>query len=260
MASEVTLRRRLQAIDDYEFENFVADLWRRRGYDATVSNGSRDMGVDIEAFDTSGPFDRKEVIQAKRYSEGNKVGRPKIQQYHTLKEQDAEADMAVVVTTSEFTRTAEDWADEHNVKLVDGDGLVELVEEIGAHDLVDRYAPAEIPREEPAPEPEPVSESTTSATDSEIDNRYVAVIALALVGQGLAIFAVATPGFLPVLSDNAATWLGVLLWFVIPPAVFLDAVTLHRNGAAKRPNRIVWPVATFMFPIVAPAYYLLARA
>ncbi|MFD1588535.1 restriction endonuclease [Halorientalis brevis] len=135
------LRARMQNIDPYEFEHFVADLWEDRGWTTEVSAGSNDMGVDIEAHKSDGLVDQKLAIQAKRYADGNKVGRPEIQQYYTLKEQDTEADAAVVVTTSSFASTAEDWAREHNVKLVDGEDLVELIDEHDRHDLLDEYAP-----------------------------------------------------------------------------------------------------------------------
>jgi restriction endonuclease Mrr len=91
-----------------------------------------------------GTIDQKIAIQAKRYSEGNKVGQPKIQQYYTLKEQDTDAVAAVVVTTSSFTKDARLWANEHNVKLVDGEDLLEMIERLDAHDLVEEYAPEQI--------------------------------------------------------------------------------------------------------------------
>jgi len=145
------IRTRLQNIDPYDFEDFVADLWEDRGWETTVAQDSNDMGVDVVAQKSTDLVEQKLVIQAKRYSEENKIGRPKIQQYHSLKEQDAAADAAVVVTTSSFSKQAEDWADEHNVKLIDGDDLVEIIEERRRYDLVDQYAPRlkpEIPDED----------------------------------------------------------------------------------------------------------------
>jgi hypothetical protein len=134
------VRTQLQTIDPYEFEHFVGELWESQGWETEVSQGSNDMGVDVVATKENGLMDQKAVIQAKRYSDGNKVGRPKIQQYYTLKEQDTDADAAVVVTTSEFTSGAEDWASEHNVKLVDADDLVAIVREEDRYDLVEEYA------------------------------------------------------------------------------------------------------------------------
>ena len=134
------LLARLRNIDPYEFEEFVADLWRQQGWEATVSQSSNDMGVDVIAEKT-GMVDQKLAIQAKRYAEGNKIGRQDVQQYHSMKVQDATADAAVVVTTSSFSSPAEEWAGEHNVKLIDGSDLVDIVQEHNAHALVDEYAP-----------------------------------------------------------------------------------------------------------------------
>ncbi|WP_336360307.1 restriction endonuclease [Haladaptatus sp. ZSTT2] len=144
MAVEVSagnLRTRMQNIDPYEFEHFVAELWKAQGWDTEVSQASNDMGVDITAWKFDGLVDQKIVIQAKRYAEDNKIGRPAIQQYHSLKQQDSEVDAAVVVTTSSYTSSAKDWANEHNVKLIDGDDLVNLVLDQRRYDLLDEYAP-----------------------------------------------------------------------------------------------------------------------
>ncbi|WP_415381483.1 restriction endonuclease [Halosimplex sp. TS25] len=135
------IRTRLQNIDPYDFEDFVADLWEDRGWETTVAQDSNDMGVDVVARKSTDLVEQKLVIQAKRYSDGNKIGRPKVQQYHSLKEQDAAADAAVVVTTSSFSKQAEEWAEKHNVKLIDGDDLLEIIEERRRYDLVDQYAP-----------------------------------------------------------------------------------------------------------------------
>jgi hypothetical protein len=142
MSSESTPKRekileKLRKMEPYDFELLVADLWRRQGWDAEVTQESGDMGVDVEAVDRDGFAEHKAVIQAKRYQEGNKIGRPKIQQYYTLREQDPEADMAIVVTTSAFTSQAEEWASDHNVKLVDGRDLESTIVENGWFDLLE---------------------------------------------------------------------------------------------------------------------------
>lgn len=132
-------------------------------------------------------------------------------------------------------------------------------------DLVDRYVAGEIDRTTTDAEPEVEVTATPSdsgaATDSvtTADNRYVAVIAGSVLVQVLLILSGVMPDFLPFLSANAAAWIGVLLWFAIPPAVFLDAVALHRNGVMEPPNRVIWPVAAFFIPVIVPAYYLLVR-
>lgn len=137
-SSEESLKRHLQQMGDYDFEHFVADLWERQGWNTEVEQQSNDAGVDVRAIKSS-PFHQKQLIQAKRYSQSTTVGGPDIQQYASLKQQEQAVDSAVIVTTSSFTRPAKKRADDLNVKLVDGDDLVSLIDEFDAHDIVDSY-------------------------------------------------------------------------------------------------------------------------
>lgn len=132
------LKSRLQKMDDYEFEHFVADLWREMGWETEVSQASVDAGIDVIATQDT-PYHQKKVIQAKRYGDSTTVGGPDIQQYASLKQQVQNADSVVIVTTSSFTSSAESRARELNVKLVDGRGLVEMIEDLDAYDIVDDY-------------------------------------------------------------------------------------------------------------------------
>jgi len=132
------LRTRLQGMDGYEFEHFVADLWERMGWQTSVSQASNDAGIDVVAEKAS-PYPQKKVIQAKRYSDSTTVGSPDIQQYASLRHQVADADSVVIVTTSRFTNSAENRAEELNVKLVDGDALIQMIDELDALDLLEEY-------------------------------------------------------------------------------------------------------------------------
>jgi len=128
-------RQRLQNVDPYRFKDFIAELWERQDWETEVTGSSSEMGVDIVAEKTDGMVDQKLVIQAKRYSEGNKVGRSDIEV------QNPTADATVIVTTSTFSKPVEEWAAERNVKLIDGEDLIDLVREKDAYDLLDEYAP-----------------------------------------------------------------------------------------------------------------------
>jgi HJR/Mrr/RecB family endonuclease len=128
----------LREIDEYDFEVFVAKLWERYGWKTTVTSGSNDRGVDvISGKDT--PFKQNHAIQVKRWGSGNKVGRPQIQQYSSLRHRENDIDFVVVVTTSSFTRQAKEEASNLDVKLVDGSDLYQVVSEVDAEDLVSDY-------------------------------------------------------------------------------------------------------------------------
>ena len=132
--------KRIRGMNAIDFEHFCADLWRRQGWNADVRQASTDAGVDVVLRRNEGGFEQRAVLQAKRYSEDNKVGGPEIQQYGSLREQEG-VDFCAVVTTSSFTREAEKRAEELNVRLVGGEDLVEVIDETDAVDLLDEYAP-----------------------------------------------------------------------------------------------------------------------
>jgi len=280
------IRTQLQTIDPYDFEHFVGELWESQGWETEVSQGSNDMGVDVVATKENGLMDQKAVIQAKRYSDGNKVGRPKIQQYYTLKEQDTDADAAVVVTTSEFTSGAEDWASEHNVKLVDADDLVAIVREEDRYDLVEEYAePAEddgggllsglfggsSTNDKPGDTSPTSSTSTgsvssaTTSTSTESDSLivegsdYFSLVAISFVLQIGTIPLVFDPSLIPAISSGWAFGIGAIAWLAQPFVVFADANDLKRSVAVVQPNRVLWPVVVFFVPIIGMILYLKRR-
>jgi hypothetical protein len=123
-------------MDPYEFEEFVADLWEARGWNAQVTSDSADRGVDVIATQAD-PFSEKQVIQAKRYA--NTVSSPEIQQYASLRQQEVDVDAVVVVTTGEFSSQAKSVARDLNVKQVNIDDLYELVTSNGGREVYDDY-------------------------------------------------------------------------------------------------------------------------
>lgn len=136
--AEADLKQKLQSMDEYDFEHFVADLWEEMGWDCEVSTGSNDKGIDVRARKTR-PYDQKVLIQAKRYSDGNKVGSPEVQQYYSLKDQEDNVDKVLIITTSSFSRNAKQLADSLNVKLINGDDLIDLVDQEDANGIVTEY-------------------------------------------------------------------------------------------------------------------------
>ena len=113
------------------FEKLVVDLLIAMGYGCDDKSGqvigkSHDGGIDgIISEDKLGL--NLIYIQAKRYSEGNNVGRPEIQRFIGAMQK---AEKGVFITTSKFTKEALDFANAEtrkHIRLVDGDSLVELM-------------------------------------------------------------------------------------------------------------------------------------
>ncbi|MFG2429668.1 restriction endonuclease [Streptomyces sp. NPDC048590] len=108
-------------MDPYEFEEAVAALCRRDGCpDAEVVGGAGDLGADVVATTPDG---RRLVVQCKRYTADNKVGSQDLQRFGGTCYAVHEADLAVVVTTNDFTAPALEYADRCGILCV---GLDEL--------------------------------------------------------------------------------------------------------------------------------------
>ena len=107
-----------------EFEVLVGTLFESLGYDTEVTSETADMGIDVWANNE----DARVAIQAKQYQRGNTVGRETLQKLSsTLAKGDA--DRIIVVTTSSFARTAEEWAKDFGpeIELIDGNKLVNML-------------------------------------------------------------------------------------------------------------------------------------
>lgn len=127
MREQVSSIEDLRSLDAYEFEHYVAELWEKYGWETEVIQQSNDYGIDVIAT-KSDPVPLKALIQAKRFQDGNNVGRPDVQQYRSLLQQERDADGVVIVTTSDFTKGAREIAEDLNVKLVAGSDLLQIIE------------------------------------------------------------------------------------------------------------------------------------
>ncbi|MGP8322080.1 MAG: restriction endonuclease [Methanosarcinaceae archaeon] len=108
-----------------DLENLVAYLFRQMGYTAVVTRHSHDGGVDIELELKQFGLSHKWLVQVKRYADA--VGVKEVREYSSLRYRD-NVDGVIIVTTSDFTKGAEEEAAEHNVKLIDGTLLVRMLE------------------------------------------------------------------------------------------------------------------------------------
>ena len=266
--SPAQLQAVLQQIDAYEFEHFVADLWTRMGWETEVSSAAGDKGVDVIARQSM-PYDQLLLIQAKRYGPNTTVGSPDVQQYASLRQQFEDVDKVLIVTTNEFTQQARETADQLNVKLIDGERLVHLIEQHEALDLVAEYLdfiePVEDPDTEqphteasgeptsdeqpsdgsatstatPSPSPSPTATSSTSASHSTLWVKGIWACLLGWVGVILGVSA---------LSD--AIW-GVLFfgsWLGLPISIFQDARSLGEDTE--------WPLYTWAYVIGSAIWFV----
>ncbi len=111
----------LMQMDPVAFERHVMSFFEKNGYPTGLTARSNDFGVDGYVFHPDGMV----IVQCKRYGEGNPVGRPAIQQFKGVIEEQR-AFRGYFVTTSNFTREAiESAAKSNRIQLVNGCELLQ---------------------------------------------------------------------------------------------------------------------------------------
>lgn len=108
-------------LDPYEFEQAIAALCERDGCSSVeVVGGAGDLGADVLAVTPDG---RRVVIQCKRYCATNRVGSEELQRFGGTCYTVHEADVAALVTTSDFTAPAAEYAEQCGIVCVDRQAL-----------------------------------------------------------------------------------------------------------------------------------------
>jgi len=140
--SDDYLRRRLQRMDPYDFEQFVADVWEHLGWNTRTVGEPGDRGIDVIATGEH-PDGRieKQLIQAKRYGPETTVGSPEVQQYASLRLQEDGVDTVTIVTTGSFSQQAEEMAPDLDVELVDGADLLAILDDVEAYEVFAEHFP-----------------------------------------------------------------------------------------------------------------------
>ncbi|OAS21464.1 hypothetical protein A8708_31500 [Paenibacillus oryzisoli] len=114
----------LKSMNPYAFEEYIADLYRRKGYKAKVTKRTGDGGKDI-ILTKDGVLS---IVECKRYNE-TKVGRPEIQKFHSAII-DERAKEGFYITTGNFTNPAIDYVKDKPIRLINGNHLLKLIDEV----------------------------------------------------------------------------------------------------------------------------------
>jgi len=118
--SEFSIRN-VDALSGTEFEHFLSKLFSQLGYSTEVTKQSGDQGADLIITKHGG----KTVVQAKRFS--GRVGNKAVQEI-TAAKKFYNAENALIVTNSYFTKSAITLAHSNNVELWNRQKLIELIE------------------------------------------------------------------------------------------------------------------------------------
>ena len=98
---EMALRQHLLSMDPFDFERHSMSFFLSAGLEAWATRKSNDFGVDGFAVHPDGLV----IVQCKRNATTNKVGRPTIQQFKGVAEEQ-DAHRGYIITTSAFTDDA----------------------------------------------------------------------------------------------------------------------------------------------------------
>jgi len=202
-------------MDSDDFEYLVAEIWSAMGYDTQVTQGGADRGIDVIATNDS----EKVLIQAKRYSSGNKVGVSKIREYSALYQQEGATDV-VVVTTSEFTSNASELAPTIGVTTVNGDELMEMISDYSSDQQSDVASDVSSTSQQ---------DDSIFTSDSPLEN-FISIL------------------LFPSLWEEAdSVIIGIIVWFIMSPllmtvaglyagVVILHAVLTMGTGGENEPT------------------------
>ena len=102
----------------YEFEEYIAQLFKSKGFDVQKTSYSHDGGIDLIATFNEPIFSGKYIIQCKKYTD-TLVGQPIIRDLYGVVMSE-HANKGILITTSDFTDEARAFADNKNIELING--------------------------------------------------------------------------------------------------------------------------------------------
>jgi restriction system protein len=112
----------IDKMNGIDFEHYIRELYIKQGYIANTTNTSHDFGADIIAKKNN----EKICIQAKRYNKNINVGISAVQEvigsinYY-------KANKGIVITTSNFTKSAIQLSQKNNITLIDRTELQSMI-------------------------------------------------------------------------------------------------------------------------------------
>ena len=98
----------MRYLNPRKFEELIAELFKDKGYEVTLTPKTKDGGKDIIALYKSSFGHQLYIIECKRYKETNKVGVEVVRSLYGVKTAE-NYNQAIVATTSTFTKDAIDF-------------------------------------------------------------------------------------------------------------------------------------------------------
>jgi len=117
--TSISLATKLNSMSGQEFEEFVAAVYKKKGYRIEYTQVTGDHGIDLVMRKDN----KKTVVQCKRWNDS--VGEPIVRDFFGSMVSEG-ADQGVIVTTASFTPQAVAFAANKPITLVDLDLLLQL--------------------------------------------------------------------------------------------------------------------------------------
>ena len=117
-------------ISPQEFENLVADLYQKMGYQVKVTPPSRDHGVDVYAKHQSDSGAQSLAIQCKHYPTGV-VGVEHVRSLYGVIQAQPDLTKGVLCTSGHFSQECRKFAEDKRIDLFDGERLKILLAKYG---------------------------------------------------------------------------------------------------------------------------------
>lgn len=111
-------------LNGYEFEDCISSLLKDKGFHVVQTDYSNDGGIDVIATWDGDFFKGKYIIQCKNWN--NNVGQPFIRDLYGVVMSER-ANKGILITTSDFTQQAYDFADGKNLELINGIKLKSII-------------------------------------------------------------------------------------------------------------------------------------
>lgn len=138
VARDLSNEVNIAAMDWEDFEHLVREVFEKefaeKGANVNVTHASRDGGVDAIIHDETPITGGKTVIQAKRYT--MTVGVAAVRELYGVI-QDEGANKGILITTSQFGGDAHQFARNKPLDLIDGNGLLYLLQKHGHEARID---------------------------------------------------------------------------------------------------------------------------
>lgn len=118
--TSVEIAKSLQKLSGAEFEEYVANVFRKKGYQVEITNISGDHGIDLLMQKGK----EKIAVQCKRWSDP--VGEGVVRDFYgSLLHQGAK--LGCIIATTTYSDHAKEFAQGKPIKLIDFDGFIRIV-------------------------------------------------------------------------------------------------------------------------------------